>query len=152
MDLTIKESLYIQARLEGKSQIDAGLAAGSKTVEGARKLAQRMSHNVAVQNALQNMLDIQLVKHNITYDRILQNIDDALQATKQNNFTGEVTADHQTRLKASTMALDLIERQTPKTPQSPQPKLPQNLGAEFDEIELQKAIFRKDQPIDQSTN
>ena len=139
----VKKQRYIEARLAGKTQEEAGLYAGSKTIEGARKYASRMSKDVQVQNSLNNVLDVQLLKHNITLDRMLKNISDALDATKQNNFTGEITADHSTRLKATTMALDLL----PKTPPQEKPNLTKEditkLASDSNEIELQKAIFRK---------
>jgi hypothetical protein len=52
-----KEIKYIQAKVQGKSKRQAGLAAGAKTPVAADKYANRMSKNVKVQQAIEYALE-----------------------------------------------------------------------------------------------
>lgn len=53
-------------------------------------------------------LELALEKHGITIEKATAPIAEGLQAMKQNNFTGEFTVDHSIRLKAASMALDVL--------------------------------------------
>lgn len=57
---------------------------------------------------VKNELEKALVKHGITIEKATKPIADGLEAMKQNNFTGEFTVDHSIRLRAASMALDVL--------------------------------------------
>ena len=102
--LPIKQAKYVKAIIEGKSQRQAGLAAGASTGVAADKYANRLSKNVNVQDILKEAL----AKHNIDLDNSLAPIGKALHAMKMNEFTGEITEDLGMQLKASDRALKLM--------------------------------------------
>lgn len=99
--LSFKEAKLVKATAEGKNQTEAGLAADSnRTPESARVWANETLQKATVQQALQDAM----AKAGISPDRIIKPISDALDADKQNQFTGEINPDHSVRLKAAGMA------------------------------------------------
>ena len=72
--------------------------------KSAEVLVSRELNKVNVKEALKKALD----KHGITIEKATAPIAEGLQAMKQNNFTGEFTVDHSIRLKAASMALDVL--------------------------------------------
>lgn len=105
--LTVKEQKLVNAKAKGKTHLEAAAAAqylpnannNTKQVEVARTLNK--PH-------VKHALDTALAKHNITLDRALAPISKALDAKKQNEFTGEITEDLATQLKGSDRALKLM--------------------------------------------
>lgn len=79
---------------------------------------------------------IALKKAGIDWEWIIEGIKEAGEATKQNNFTGEVTPDHSIRLSARKQARDLMEDKR-VTPDNPAP--PMNIPADADAIEILRA-------------
>lgn len=92
--LTVKEAKLVKARAEGKSITEAGLEAGyGNTPEAARVSAHRVLQKATVQQALEKAME----KLNLTPERALKPIDEAL--------------DHEDldmRLKGSDRALKLL--------------------------------------------
>lgn len=86
-----------------------------------------------------------LPKMNITPETVVQPIADALEATKQNQFTGEVMPDHSVRLAASDRAIKLMNMAQPKQPAgnsnpTANPELAKAI-ANGDVSEIQRVIF-----------
>lgn len=102
--------------------------------------------------AVQSELAKVLKKHNITLKRAIKPIDDALEATKtvvigkgEESFADTII-DHQTRLRASEMAMKLLQINQPEI----RPKEQSNLAPELaqalqrgDIDEIQRIIFNK---------
>lgn len=103
--MTTKQAKFVKAKLEGKSNTQAALAAVPNIKPSYAPVAgHRLMHNDNVQEALQKALQ----KHNITIDRTAQVVAEALDAEKQNQYTGEIITDHTVRLKAADMAHGLM--------------------------------------------
>lgn len=75
-----------------------------QTPKSAEVSVSRELNKANVKEALEYALD----KHGITIEKATAPIADALDAVKQNQFTGEFTVDHSIRLKAAGMALDVL--------------------------------------------
>lgn len=165
--LSPKEATFVKAKLEGKSNTQAAAAA----VPGLKPnslpvVGLRLSRSVNVQVELQRELTKQLKKHDITIKRVMSVISDALNATKVvvngrgEDAFAEVEPDHTTRLKAATMASDMLglknkaqPTQNPFakgfTPVEPNDTLDnEELVAALqnsDEVRLQQVVFKNNQ-------
>lgn len=154
--LTPKQAIFAKAKASGKTATEAALLAGSKNDISARKYATRVSRIVAVDQAIQKELRKQLRKHDITPKRILGIISDAMNATKvvvtgkDEDAFAEVQPDHSTRLRAATMASDLLGlRYKPSTPDQSPTNVPNSPNTEQiaaalesgDEVGQVRAIF-----------
>jgi hypothetical protein len=110
-ELPPKVAKFVKAKVEGKSNVEAGLIAGAPTPGAASMYANRTLKNVDIQIVLAK----QLKKHGIDVKRILGVINDAMNATKtvvhgkdsDEAWVDEVP-DHNTRLKAAAMAQKLM--------------------------------------------
>jgi hypothetical protein len=112
--LTHAEVRLIKEMVAGKSKSMAGmLATGSNTLASGASQASRMLKKDDVQLALAQAFE----KHGITLDTAIAPIGKGLKAVKQNEYTGEITEDIGTQLKASDRALKLMgigqDRETP---------------------------------------
>lgn len=145
--MTTKEAKFVKAKLENKSNTQAALeAVPNIKPSSAPKTGMRLSRSVHVQEALQTVLE----KHNLNIDRTAQVIDDALDASKQNQFTGEINPDHTVRLKAADMLHGLMglkgtKQEAPKESNN-NPQSAKELAAALehsDEIKLNQIIFNK---------
>lgn len=144
--VTVKEKKFIKAKLDGKSNEEAGLIAGAKTPTAARAYASRMSNNVTIQSVIQQ----ELAKLDITPSKVIKVYAEAMQAVKvvivgkDEDAFADVQPDHNTRMRAAEKLGDLLgmKVKAEDTPQQPV-KLPPEVLASGDEIELQRAIFRK---------
>jgi hypothetical protein len=141
--IDVKKQLYINARLAGKNQEQAGIIAGSKTIVGARAYATRMSKDVEVQEQLQNTLDVQIIKHRLTLDRALERLSDGLDAIKIDLKTGITQVDHATRLSSARDVLKLLSSLPAKTPDKTLDSAVDDLLVDTDEIDLQNKILNK---------
>lgn len=143
MSITIKQAKYVKAILDGKTQEEAGLEAGSKTIEGARKLATRMSKDVQVQEALQSAQELSLTQAGITRSKALKPISEALEANKVASIAGDFyqteIPDYPIRLKAADMALKLLGQKDEDKPL----EFSDIDMSEMNEVELSQAVFRK---------
>lgn len=107
--LTVKQAKLVKGIVEGKSQQQAAVEAGyGNTPESAAVIATETLKNVNVQEALQ----VALAEQGITLEKIVKPIADGLEAYKTGfNKDGEYMdfgPDHSTRLKASSMAQQII--------------------------------------------
>lgn len=143
--LSVKETKYVESRLAGKSQEEAGLEAGAKTIVGARALATRMSKKVEVIEAIKGLQEISLADAGITRTKVLEVIADALDATKiivhgktEEDSWVDVVPDHPIRLKAAEMSL----KQLALIPEVITPVVPFDMTG-MDEVELQRAVFKR---------
>lgn len=109
--LTIKEVKLIKALVSGKTMGEAGmLATGSTTPESGAVQAGRMLKRVGVQEKLEEAFKT----HGITVDAATKPIADGLKADKVHivgngeQAMAEVVPDHSIRLKASSMAFNLM--------------------------------------------
>lgn len=107
--LTVKEQKLIKGIVEGKPKYRAAIDAGYSP-KTAPTIASQTLKKVNVQEAL----DIALRKHNITPDRTIQRVSEALDAEKVTivgngeQAMAEVTPDHGTRLSAVKIANTLM--------------------------------------------
>lgn len=103
--LTPKQAKFVKAIAEGKSGTQAALEAYDTTsVDSAKRIAHENTTKLNVQQALAPIL----AKHEINLDTAIAPIGKGLKATKQNEFTGEVTEDLKTQMAASDRALKLM--------------------------------------------
>lgn len=106
--LTVKQAKLVKGIAEGKSQQQAAIDAGyGTTPESAAVIATETLKNVNVQEALQ----VALAEQGITLEAIVKPIADGLIANKIQSFgVGDIqyTPDHSVRLKASSMAQQII--------------------------------------------
>lgn len=149
MNKEIKEQRFIQAKVQGKNNQEAGLIAGAKSKYAASKYAQRLSKNVSVQQRLAKALR----KQGITIETAIAPIAPALQADKTviigkgEDAFADIIPDHTTRLNASKLALDLLGAKNSQ-PQVVQTSTINNKEIteaiqKGDEIELYRLVFGK---------
>src|SRR4051812_39816773 len=109
--LNPKTKRIIKAKIQGKKHKEiAKVEYPNATENSGIELVSRQLRNNATY--LEQSKMIALKEHNITWSRVIKPISDALDATKQNNYTGEVTIDHNTRLSASKQAMSLLDVKT----------------------------------------
>lgn len=109
--MNVKERKFIEAKLAGKNNSEAGLIANPKIKpSNAGVTGHRLAHSANVQAELARILK----KNKITLERAVKPIAEALDAERivvagRGEFaTIEHVVDHGTRLKASAMSLDLL--------------------------------------------
>ena len=109
--LTVKETKLIKATVAGKKQKEAGLYADpNRGSETARVWANETLRKPTVQEALQKELN----RQGITLAKVVKPIKDGLEAEKVaivgngDSAMAEITPDHAIRLKASSMAQQLM--------------------------------------------
>lgn len=110
--LTAKQKKFVQGIASGKNATQATKEAYNVTNDlTARVIGSENLTKPNIKNALKPLLE----KHNITMDTALAPIGKGLVAVKQNEYTGEITDDIGTQLKASDRALKLmgINNETP---------------------------------------
>jgi isopropylmalate/homocitrate/citramalate synthase len=130
-----KQRRIVKAKIKGKSNKEiAQVEYPNATPDSQTVLVSRELNKPNVAQYYEQSKMIALKEHNITWSRVIKPISEALEATKQNNFTGEVTIDHNTRLSASKAARELLEVKQV----SPEDKLPlmDKLPDGIDEIQL----------------
>lgn len=143
--MTMKDSKIIKGKLEGKTSIQIGEEVGMKP-QSVRKRLQ----NATIKDALAKALE----KHNLTIDRVLKPIDEALDASnaiysKDGTFIDSIP-NHTVRLAASDrasklMGLDKVHDKTTDTPESLQVDNEAILKAieSGDTVTLQQVIFSR---------
>lgn len=139
--LSIKEQRFIEAKAQGLSNTKAALHAvpGLKP-KSAGNTGMRMSKKVEVSNAL----DKALKKHDITMDKLIKPIGDALTANKLELMDGiyhdSGIPDHTTRLKASSMGIKLLQDEAPQDIKKPTNIL--SITSDMSDQELAQALFK----------
>lgn len=103
--LTPNQKQFVKGIIRGKSQRKAYIDAYNPT-STITDIDTNASHLIKKPN-IQEVLAPLLEKHNLTIDRALKPIDDALNAEQTNEYTGEITPDHRLRLSASDRVLKL---------------------------------------------
>jgi len=151
MQFTDKEAKFIEAKLQGKSATEAAKIAGY-----SHKSAHITGSALMKKEHIREALFVTLEDLGITFQKAVKPISEALQATKlivhgkdsEEGWTEEVP-DYTNRLKASSMSLDLLglkHGHSVNTPSAVPDKMTPELQAAMksgDEVELQRAIFRK---------
>lgn len=107
--LTPKQAKFVKAKAEGKTGVQAAMEAYDTTdYATANAIAVENLQKPTIQQAVQESM----VKQGLTVDLVVKPIVDGLSANKTGfNKDGdflEFGPDHSTRLKASSMALDLM--------------------------------------------
>lgn len=103
--LTPKQAKFVKGVAEGKSGTQAALDAYETTdYKTASVIATENLEKPSIREALEPIL----AKHQIDLDNAIAPIGKGLRATKMNEYTGEVTEDLGTQLKASDRALKLL--------------------------------------------
>lgn len=109
--LSEKQRKIVKAKISGKKNRQiAKEFYPNATPKSGEVLVSRELNKVNVREALEQAY----AKHNLTPERLVQPISDALDAEKVNDVTGEVTKDHATRLKAASLGLNLIGANRPQ--------------------------------------
>lgn len=144
----IRERVFAEELLKGKSQTEAAKIASPHLT---KKSAAMVGSRLAKRQSVQQLIDKALKKHDITILKAIGPIADALQATKivtSHTEPDYEIIDHPVRLKASSMALDLLgAKKTKDQPQTPpaslnNEELSQALKTN-DAVELQRILFKK---------
>ena len=104
--LTHKQKEFIKHKAQGKTGKQAVIDAGYNV--STPNTAEVIAYENLRKPQIASALDKALVKHEITLDAALKPISKGLIATRQNEFTGEITEDINTQLKASDRALRLL--------------------------------------------
>ena len=103
--LTNKQKKFVEGITKGKNGTQSVLAAyDTISVNTAGNIASENLRKPKIRDALIPFLN----KHNITLDTAIAPIGKGLRAIKMNEYTGEITEDLQTQLKASDRALKLL--------------------------------------------
>jgi hypothetical protein len=141
--LNPKTKRIIKAKIQGKKHKEiAAVEYPNATEQSGVELVSRQLRNNA--SYLEQSKMIALKEHNITWSRVIKPIDDALEAgkkwTETDDKTGKIThhelIDHNTRLRASKQAVELLQvkGESPET-ESLLSKLP-----DVDEIQLVRLL------------
>src|SRR4051812_14320375 len=101
--MTTKQKLAIKRIVENRGNVSKSMREAGYT-EATAKNPKNLMSSAKVQSELAAMLE----EKGITLGRTLDVVDDALNAEKQNQYTGELSADHNTRLRAAKMVHDLM--------------------------------------------
>jgi len=104
--LTYKQAKFVKAKAKGMSGTQAAQVAYPKA-KNINTAAVISSENLS-KPKIQEALDAELITQNITIPRAIKPISIGLDAVKMNEYTGEVTPDINTQLKASDRALKLL--------------------------------------------
>jgi hypothetical protein len=141
IDISPKQRRIVKAKIKGKSNKEIARDEYPTATERSQEvLVSRELNKTAVAQYYEQSKLQALKEHNITWSRIIKPISDGLNATKQNNFTGEITTDHNTRLSAAKQAMSLLEvKQMDNDTKEQLLNLPNNV----DEIQLIKLIKNK---------
>ena len=99
----------------------------------------RVNQSMMVQQAVSEVLK----RNNITLDRAIKPIDRALEAKKQNQFTGEIEEDLTIQLKGSDRALKLLGVSNSNDSVPIDPKAVSEAITSNDTVELTKLVFSK---------
>lgn len=106
--LTLKEAKLVKAKAKGMTNADAYSAAGYAMPANKQSASINASKVLARPN-VQEVLQAALERHNLTPDRVASVVSEGMDAEKFNEFTGEIRADHSTRLKAAGMAAKFMK-------------------------------------------
>lgn len=137
---TIKQKRIVKAKIKGHSNKDIGTQEYPEaTPESQAVLVSRELSKPHVAQYLEQSKMIALKEHNITWSRIIKPISDALEAVRS-DLTGDIHIDHNTRLRASKQAAELL--QVKQIDEEVKEQL-QNLPEGINELELQRLIFKK---------
>lgn len=143
--LKAKDRRIVKAKIQGKTDQEIGKAEyPNQKPESARVSVTRRLSKPDVAQYLEQSKLVALKEHNITWSRVVKPISDALEAVKS-DLTGDVHVDHNTRLRASKQASELLNLPN-KTQDSELNQALQNLPQNVDEVELQRMIFKKTPP------
>lgn len=146
-----KKAKAVEMHLEGKKQKDiAKIVYPDQTPQAGQVSVSRLLNSQEVQAQVAQSL----AKHDITIDKAIAPIKEALEATKvvitgsKDDAFAEVIPDHNIRLKAGKEARDLLginqTRNTQDTQQGMTAEDIQDLGNASNEVELQRILFKKD--------
>ncbi len=110
--LTPKQAKFVEGVVKGKTKTEAYKDAYDVSPDTKIKSIREQASVTSTIPQVKEALDKALAKHQITIERAVKPISDALDATrdfydKEGNYI-DSTADHNTRLKASGMALKLL--------------------------------------------
>jgi phage terminase small subunit len=153
MSNMLDKTKFIEAKAEGKNNTEAALQAGSKTPRAARQAGYRLNR----QPDIQKQLNKSIKRHNITVDLIMTIYAEAAKAEKVvivgkgDDAFADVTPDHMVRMKAADKFSDLLGINSRlKSQNTMSQNITQQMTPELqaainsgDEVELQRAVFRK---------
>lgn len=138
---TPKQRRIIKSKIKGASNKDIGAVEyPNATPRSQEVLISRELNKPNVAQLYQESKLIALKNVGIDWQWIIDRINDAGHATKQNQFTGEVDPDHGLRLRAAKQAQDLLEVKTKDAETAP---IFNNLPADVDTVELVRLLKRQ---------
>lgn len=143
VNISPKQKRIAKAKLKGIKNKDIGkIEYPEATPESQAVLVSRTLNKQAVVQYIEQGKLIALKKHNVTWDRIVKPISEALDATKivtSHTEPDYEIVDHTTRLSASKQARELIEKTTSEEIKEQL----KDLAEGSSEMEIVQAIFRK---------
>jgi len=135
--MTIKQDNAITNVVENggnvsKAMIKAGYTPA--TAKNPSKLTQSKAYKKRMSSIMKS--------HDITVEQYMMNVGGAMKANKQNNFTGEVTVDHQVRLSGNKQAERFLFNEPSESKEMGTVQL-KELANESDEIKLTELVFKR---------
>lgn len=139
VDLSPKQKRIVEAKAKGlKNKEIAAVEYPEAQPRSGEVLVSRELKKPHVAKYESKVLAKLLDQNNVTHSQYIMNIGLAMQADKQNQFTGEVVPDITARLQGNKMAERFLKFDDSPTPEN----LPSNLG-NLDEIQAIKYVFNK---------
>lgn len=139
---TEKQRRIVKSKIQGKKQRDIGKVEYPKASQASQDvLVSRELSKPHVAKYMDKELSVLLEQNNVTKSQYIMNIGQAMQADKQNQFTGEIIPDHAMRLSANKQAREFLDISDKDS--NVYPDISKAMTDNVDEIELQRLIFKK---------
>lgn len=135
--MTIKQDKAIAELVENGGNVSKAMRQAGYSPATA-KTPQKLTQSKAYKQKIE-----QLAKaNNVTIEQYMMNLGLGMTATKQNQFTGEITEDIQTRLRANQQAEKFIGLDHPTQTKDEMIDIP----SDADELTITQAVFKKHPP------
>lgn len=143
--MTTKQQLAVK-----KMVVNGGKITGKEMEEiGYSKAMAKNPKKLMQSPVIENEMTILLHKHNLTLDRALKPISDALDATKvvilgnKEDAFADVIPDLDMRMRASDRVIRLLGKDRPQNQQMDNTDIKEALQGDMDEVELTRAVFKR---------
>ncbi len=137
--MTIKQQVAVKEMVvNGGNATQAMLTAGYSP--NTANTPAKLTNSKAVKKQLNKLAKA----NNVTIEQYMMNLGQAMQADKMNNFTGEITVDHQTRLSANKQAERFLFNDKETDKRGITPEQLKELANESDEVKLTELVFKKE--------
>lgn len=124
-NISDKQKRIVEAKIKGLKNKDIAKIEYPQATQGSGEvLVSRQLKKEAVAQYYQQSRDLALQDLNITWRRIISVYEAGLNASKMDQFTGEITEDHTTRMSAA----DKLAKILPKEQESAPPQINEELS------------------------